>query len=115
MGGSGGGSVDFGGIGGGGGGGGGNTCQAFTSRTMLVSPVPAVVATLRVDDILSLSLTNNTSPINAIAPNGIAAGAVAPRRIGDLVDCMVQGNRYIATVVSVNGGSVEVDIRWEGH
>lgn len=111
------GSSDFGNIGGSGGGGGGDppSCPLYVARTQLVSPVPGIADKLSAGDKLTLELSNGSSPIVAKTSENKAAGAVAPIRMSFLVDCMNEGNRYTATVVSAISGAVTVDIRWEGQ
>jgi hypothetical protein len=39
------------------------------------------------------------------------AGSLTPRRLVELIDCMNQGRRYIAVVLTIRGALCEVEIR----
>jgi hypothetical protein len=102
---------------GGGGGGGGSPdqpidCATVKLSTVLASPDPRVIPTLKTDDQLNLTLREGTPPVVlAVASNGAEAGAIAVSNITRLIECMRQGYRYVAIVLSVKGGEVRVTVR----
>lgn len=98
---------------GGGGGGGpdeGVNCNSLRFRTSLNSPVPAVIATLKVKDELTLAQKKADGPLLAIAPSGAVAGSIAGSLLLQLLRCMEEGHGYKAVVIKVTGGNVEVEI-----
>jgi hypothetical protein len=102
---------------GGGGGGGGVPdqpvdCAAVKLTTVLASPDSMVLPTPKANDQLELRLREGTPPVVvAVTSKGAEAGAIAVSNITRLIDCMRQGYRYVAVIVSVSGGEVRVTIR----
>jgi hypothetical protein len=90
-------------------------CSTLVERTFLNSPVPAVVATLKVGDILqvTLSTVNSATILEAVADGGDIAGSLTPARLPQIVECIGKGFTYVAIVQEKNGGSVRVEIRPE--
>jgi hypothetical protein len=98
--------------GGGGGAGGGTDKCAIYETAVLASPVPAVIATLSVGDILAVDL--ETSPRDRVVVRtngGQVAGAITSIRLVDIIECIGEGFSYQAEVKSINGGKIEVEIR----
>ena len=83
-------------------------CNQVSILTQLASPVAAVIATLRQGDELVVRLTPPAGPVEAITVGGQVAGALLPPGISDLINCMVNGFHYKATVRSINGGNCQV-------
>lgn len=101
-----------GGSGGGGGADGGADKCAIYETAVLASPVPVVVATISVGDILAVEL--ETSPRDRVVVrtnDGQVAGAITSIRLVDMIECIGDGYVYQAEVKSINGGKVEVEIR----
>ena len=86
-------------------------CARFAKDVILSSPVPVVISTLNVGDILTLNFEPDTNQrvIQAVTANGRVAGSVTgePR----LRDCMSQSFEYIAEVLSIQGGACRVKVR----
>jgi hypothetical protein len=99
-----------GGSGGGRTGGGSDKCAIYETA-ILASPVATVVATLNVDDKLTVGL--ETSPRNRVVvrtKDGKVAGAITSVQLVNMIECMQSGYAYEAKVKSINGGRVEVEI-----
>lgn len=106
--------------GGGGGGGGGlgggfspaerTPCAELEFRTSIASPQPAAEA-LTVGDVLQIGLSSGAPiVIQLIDRNGELVGSVISR-ISDLLPCLQDGFRYEAEVVSVDGGTIQIEVR----
>jgi hypothetical protein len=100
--------------GGGGGGyvGGGTSSGAscnIVERVPLNSPKPAVVSRLRVGDELDVIL--QAKSLIARAQIHGPAGSLTPKSLALLIDCIENGNEYIAKVIKLSGGACEVEIR----
>lgn len=80
----------------------------IVERVALNSPKPAVVGALKVGDVLAV--TENAGSLVASSSKGIA-GALTPRRLLDLLDCISRGHEYVAVVAKLKGGLCEVEIR----
>lgn len=98
---------------GGGGSGGGDPDQcAIAQRAPLNSPVPAVVATLRVGEELDIVLaTSSGRPILEVRKGGSVAGALTHRGHLTLIRCIGDGWTYKAIVTSISSGLVELRIQ----
>lgn len=109
--------------GGGGGGGGGFTggdegaldCN-IVERVSLASPNKAVISGLKRDDKLKVELRskNKRDYVAALDQNDEVAGAIilsSVKRTNDLIECLRQKTRYIATVLSINGAVCVVEVR----
>jgi hypothetical protein len=108
-----------GGGGGGSGGGGGITaspslaCDKLIFQTPLNSPVPAVIVSLKKGDRLEVVAASDTGPVVVRDAKGRAAGSITSAQLLDLLACLALKFRYFATVLSVSGGNVQVEIRPE--
>ena len=92
-------------------GGDGDNC-AIVERTVLNSPVAAVIQTLSVGDILLIELEQTPRlRVVAHAVNGQIAGAITSPRLVDFIECLQNNYGYEAVVRSVQGGRVEIEIR----
>jgi len=105
------------GSGGSGGGGGPATpdktvdCASLIFRTHLNSPDPAVIPKLKRRDVLQVSPKTPRGPIEAITDAGEVAGSITAMHMMRLLQCIDNGFAYVAVVLSISGGSVEVEIR----
>lgn len=77
----------------------------------LNSPKPAVVAGIKVNDVLDVDLDPSQSTVVAKTKGGATAGSLTPPQLADLIDCLKKGKKYKATVLKVKNGLVEVEIR----
>lgn len=116
---SGGGGTGGGGTGGGGGGTTeGSPCISFTRTVALNTPIPKVVRSLRVGQLLRLELAGgqSTGRIEARTENDDLAGAITFDGVSRLKQCLQEGYTYVAEVVQLPGGGVcMVAIRYERY
>lgn len=108
------GSSGGGGAGSGGGGFEFTDCSQIIERTILNSPDPAVIRTLSVKDILAVIVSDAGGATRVLVQNGSnIAGSITFGKLAALIDCIQQGNQYVAVVEQINGGSCTVQIRPE--
>jgi hypothetical protein len=111
------------GSGGGGGGGGGGgpeidvvpNCD-IVEKTQLNSPKAVSVAHIKVNDVLAVKLlTDGGQPLLiAETSTGERAGSLTPTHLAELIRCIRTGHTYIAVVLRVLGGIVQVEVRPSG-
>jgi hypothetical protein len=85
-------------------------CSRISERTVLNSPVPDVVSILKNGDILEIEVQNRTSLV-AITKEGNIAGALTLPLLPRIVECIEEGFKYVAIVVSVSGGECRVHVK----
>lgn len=91
------------------GGSGSADCTSLRLDKALEAPVPSVVATLTVGDVLAVALQPGPPPVVALsAPAGLAGSVVPTNR---LLDCLRQGVPFEAEVTFANAGAVRVEVR----
>jgi hypothetical protein len=100
---------------GGGGGGGGDSysppCDTLRFDAQLVSTQPAVVAMLKVGDVIDVALAvMKGQTVVQVLHNGQVAGGLTGLDANKLRSCMDDGHQYKATVLSINGGQVRVRV-----
>lgn len=96
---------------GGSGGGGGDVCAIITSGT-LRSPNPLVVSTLAAGNDLGVQIipVSGLDVLQAVNAAGVGVGVIDTPDEQQLIDCILAGNEYKATVIRVSGGAVSVRI-----
>lgn len=93
-------------------GGSGSDKCAISEKTVLNSPDPAVVATLKPGATLEVRLeTTPRKRLVAVAGNGQTAGSITSARLVDFIECIEAGSEYIADVLAISGGRVEIEVR----
>ncbi len=104
------------GSGGGGGGGGGgdphpSACETLRFDAQLVSTQPAVVATLKVGDVLDVALAvlKGQTVVQVLKGGQVVGGLTGPDA-NRLRSCIEEGHVFKATVLSINGGQVRVRV-----
>jgi hypothetical protein len=80
-------------------------------RTTLNSPNPAVVSQLKARDVLQVSPKSSKGPIEAITDAGEVAGSITAGQMMRLLQCIDDGFEYVAVVLSISGGRVEIEVR----
>lgn len=113
---SGGGSGSGSGTGAGGGGSGGGRllkCPNIKFTAVLNSPQPNVLNTLKIGDILSVSIQSGSSISVVVTSNKGIAGSITGQYLSDLISCMQNGYEYVAKVVSINGGKCDVEVFYQ--
>jgi len=100
-----------------GGGGGGEPspdCGSLIVETTLNSPVPAVVASLKKGDRLTVEIQSGTAGTNSLVAKhgGQIAGSLTPPSLIAILSCIQNGFQYVAVVLNdVTGGVVRVRIQ----
>lgn len=95
-------------------GGGRNTpCHSIVERAHVSSPDPEVLKTIAIGTILDLEIDTSTTPLLlVIVPDGRTLGSVVPSRMARIVSCILdEGVEYMAVVLHIDGGFVQVEIR----
>lgn len=99
-------------VGGGGGAGGDPDLCDIVETAALNSLQPGAVGALKVGDILTVNL-NRSGPnpvVEILGPGGQRVGALTHRGHVRIIGCIDQGRAYVAVVLSIRGGAVEVRI-----
>ena len=77
----------------------------------LNSPQPVVVQGLKANDILDVILnTSGTRAVLEVHKNGQVVGSLTHRGHINIINCIQQGHQYQATVTSIQGGSVQMQV-----
>jgi len=99
------------GSGGEGSGGGGPDPCILVEDTNLNSPVPAVVATLKPGDVLTVRLEPGP-PVRVVVQTaaGLTAGSITGAKLPQIIKCLEAGVNYKADIVSVKGAAVRVRV-----
>lgn len=100
---------------GGGGGGGGNgndsPCETLRFDAQLTSPQAAVVAILKVDELLDIGVaTMSGQRVVQVSRSGKVAGGLTGPDATRLRQCADEGHDFKAKVLSINGGQVRVRV-----
>jgi|ERR1700686_1771420 len=87
------------------------SCARLGFMTMLSSPEPSVVAKLAVGDYLriALRLEGDLEIVAALSAQEELAGTLTTR-LAELIPCLQAGWQYVATVMSIDGGAVRLEI-----
>lgn len=86
-------------------------CESLKLSVQLVSPQPAVVTTLQVNEVLLVDLVSMKGQyVIQVVKNGEAVGGLPSGESASLRNCIKQGHKYKATVLSVSQGQVKVFI-----
>jgi hypothetical protein len=91
------------------GGGGDDPCSSLHLVRLLQAPVPDVVETLEIGDVLVLQLREGPPEVVALLSEaGDLAGSLVPTV--RLMECLRQGVSFEAEVTVIDGGYVELDV-----
>lgn len=86
-------------------------CEDITFDAQLTSPNPAVVPTLRVGEVLDVSVqTTSGRRVVQVTKNGQFVGGLVGPDASRIRNCIDQGHQYKGNVLSVNGGQVRVRV-----
>jgi hypothetical protein len=87
------------------------SCLDIRFQTQLSSPKPNVVAKLKADDLLEIHLTDvGPQVVVAVLYKGEVAGGLASPQIQRIRECLEQGTKFEAKVISKNEGQVLIDV-----
>ena len=91
-----------------GGGGGAISCSSLSIITQLASPKAAIIATLKVGELLNVELTPPAGPVQLLTNTGEIAGAVLSPDVAELIQCLNDDYKYAAKVLEIKGGNCKV-------
>ena len=87
-------------------------CEQLTLTLQLTSPKPAVVATLRVRDVLDVGLASAKGRnVVEVFKDGQTAGGLPSAEVGALRDCILRNHKYKATVLDIDEVQLQVYIQ----
>lgn len=87
------------------------SCDKLSFEAQIVSPQPAIVATLSVGEMLDVELANVKSQLVVQATKaGQPVGGLAGPDATKLRNCLNDGHRYRAVVRFISGGQVRVHV-----
>lgn len=89
-------------------------CAKLFDKTVINSPDPKVIKSLKVGDVLSVTVTGKRV-IQVVTENGETAGSITSMRMLQFIECIEKGFAYVAIVKSLSGGRCEVEIRPESR
>jgi hypothetical protein len=89
----------------------GSDCTKLHETTALNSVDPAVVSTIKKDDVLPVHAESPRGPLLVQNQRGATVGSVTSASLARILDCINNGFEYVAIVQSVRGGQVVVLIR----
>lgn len=101
-----------------GGGGGGSwtsndeiACSRLKFSTQIATPQPSALQLLRVATVLDVTLVTLGSVVAVgVYLNGVLIGGLAGGMVNRLRECLLGGTRFKATVQSINGAQILVEI-----
>ena len=79
--------------------------------THIATPNPAIIAKLKMGDVLSVVLQAARGPVVLVTKANEQAGGILPDEIAELIQCLSEGNKYEAKVIEKKGGNVQVRIK----
>lgn len=83
-------------------------CEKLSIKTQLASPVPTVVSTLKVGEILAVQLIPPRGPVQVVTAGGDVAGAILPPDLAQLIECISDSHEYQAKILGIDGGNCQV-------
>ncbi len=87
------------------------TCDKLKFEAQLTSPQPAVVKTLALGEVLDVQLVNmNGTLVIQVQKAGQPVGGLVGPDATRLRNCIGNGHLYVATVKTLNGGQVRVQV-----
>jgi hypothetical protein len=86
-------------------------CVNLKFTTQISSPQSPAIQSVRVGDVLVVQI-QALGGIQAVAilKNGQVVGGLVGGKVKRLRDCLVQGSQFKATVLTVNGAQVQVEV-----
>lgn len=87
------------------------SCLDISFQTQISSPKAEVVAELSVDDVLDIELiVGGKVTTVAVKHAGKIVGGLASPNISKIRQCLSQGIRYQATVISIDSGLIRIEV-----
>lgn len=89
----------------------GISCSRLRFSTQIATPQPAMIPTIQQGDVLDVQIVRiGAAQAVAVLKNGQVVGGLAGGLVNKLRECLLGGKPFKATVTSINGGQVNVDI-----
>ena len=87
------------------------SCSRLRFSTQIATPQPGVIQTVRQGDVLDVSVVNMSgAQAVAVSKSGTLVGGLAGGLVNKLRECLLGGTLFKATVVSINGAQIMVEI-----
>lgn len=85
-------------------------CSILSGRGTIMSPAPAVLPSLKVNDLLDVSLRGVTGPLQAYTQAGQLVGGIflLANLSASFIACINDNFEYQAKIVSLTGGLCEI-------
>jgi len=86
-------------------------CSRLRFQTQIATPQPGAVQTLLLGDVLDVSVVNIGGALAvAVSKSGSIVGGLAGGLVNKLRECLLGGTVFRATVLTINGGQVMVEV-----
>ena len=87
------------------------SCSRLRFSTQIATPQPGAIQAVRQGGVLAGSVVNiNGAQAVAVSKNGTLVGGLAGGLVNKLRECLLGGTLFKATVVSINGAQIMVEI-----
>ena len=85
-------------------------CSDLKGITKVISPLMSFFSTALLNDKLGVVLVRGI--VVLVDEHGDEVGTINPPWIDELIDCLNNGNKYNATIKSIAGASIDVEVKW---
>lgn len=89
------------------------SCYSIVQTCHVSSPDPEIIRQIAKNDVLDVVVDQTSTPLLLVKkPDGQILGSVVPPLMARIVSCIIeQGVDYMAVVLDIQGGMVQVQIR----
>lgn len=84
-------------------------CLNFKRKTQVMSPMMPFFSLASVGDELKIILDEET--VVLLSLSGDEVGGINPTWISKLIECLKQGNSYVAEITKINGAAIDILIK----
>jgi hypothetical protein len=84
-------------------------CSNFKRKTQVMSPTMSFFSLASVGDELKVILDNETVVLLNLSHDEV--GGINPTWISKLIECLKQGNTYVAEITRINGAAIDILIK----
>jgi hypothetical protein len=88
-----------------------NPCEKLSFQSVVNSPQPAVIMTLKVGFVLDVRLQTTPHVAVVVSYKGNLAGALTGTKVAALINCLQNSYKFKADVMSITGGNCQVEVR----
>ncbi|TLP35517.1 hypothetical protein [Arcobacter arenosus] len=82
------------------------SCSKLKGSTKVISPTMTYFSTVKIGEILKVELDEDM--IVLVNKSNDQVGGINPPWVIDLIECIKQGNKYIAKIMKINGAAIDV-------